>query len=592
MSLVAKLAHALSTQTGVRSIEAMPIALAVIVAAASGLDGSSPPDMLSKLAQQLQPADEADALTRVRDWLEDIDLSVAQLKGLQGFLPIHVPDVIDWTAELEALIDEARYREPFIPISPRIGQAIGAALKIPTTDAIACLFAGSATIAWGLAADRPVTLHVTNWQVEVIMALLAHVDGRALRVDRRNPIETIPYDDVGSFAFRESHAPQPGAYDHLIVVPPLGYRMKEGPSAGMLFEAWQVEQLAQRPRKSFATIVTDGLLFRESRNEVAFREQLCTMGGLSVTSLPPGIFGRASGVQVDLLKIDQTDRPEATFIDGRTMERISRSGREQEDLIVKQLESLGAAPSRTVGIEELAASNYNLLPNRYIVSDELARMDEALSARHTVRLGDIAKVLRPRAPQPVRGDPSDDDVIGLEIAVADIVDGKVGAPSKEIRFPARERMSVGKVRVEMDDILVSVKGNVGAVGIVGMGAILDELMDTPQIVVSQSLAIIRLQRGSPIRKPRVLAGILSSPQMRAKLQALAGGTTVPSLPISALQDLAIPVPEADEAFEIEGRLEELDAMQEDIEERIRNRRIMQDAMWRIFWNIPSGQQDA
>lgn len=592
MSLVAKLAHALSTQTGVRSIEAMPIALAVIVAAASGLDGSSPADMLSKLAKKLQSADEADALTRVRDWLEDIDLSAAQLKGLQGFLPIHVPDVIDWTAELEALVDEARYREPFIPISPRIGQAIGAALKIPTADTVACLFAGSATIAWGLAADRPVTLHVTNWQAEVIMALLAHVDGRALRVDRRNPIETIPYDDVGSFAFRESHAPQPGAYDHLIVVPPLGYRMKEGPSAGMLFEAWQVEQLAQRPRKSFATIVTDGLLFRESRNEVAFREQLCTMGGLSVTSLPPGIFGRASGVQVDLLKIDQTDRPDATFIDGRTMERISRSSREQEDLVVKQLESLGSAPSRTIGIEELAASNYNLLPNRYIVSDELARMDEVLSARHTVRLGDIAKVLRPRAPQPVRSDPSDDDVIGLEIAVSDIVDGKVGAPSKEIRFPARERMSVGKVRVEMDDILVSVKGNVGAVGIVGMGAILDELMDTPQIVVSQSLAIIRLQRGSPIRKPRVLAGILSSPQMRAKLQALAGGTTVPSLPISALQDLAIPVPEADEAFEIEGRLEELDAMQEDIEERIRNRRIMQDAMWRIFWNIPSGQQDA
>lgn len=592
MSHVAKLAHALSTQTGVRSIEAMPIALAVIVAAAGGIEGSSPADMLSKLAQKLEPTDEFDALTRVRNWLEDIDLSAAQQKGLQGFLPIHVPDVIDWTAELEALVDDARYREPFIPISPRIGQAIGASLSIPATDAIACLFAGSATIAWGLALDRPVTLHVTNWQTEVIMALLAHVDGRTLRVDRRNPIETIPYDEVGSFALRENHAPQPGAYDHLIAVPPLGYRMKDGPAAGMLFEAWQVEQLAHRARKSFFSVVTDGLLFRESRNEVAFREQLCTVGGLTVTSLPPGIFGRASGVQVDLLKIDQTDRPDATFIDGRTMERISRSGREQEDLVVKQFESLGSAPSRTIGIEELAASNYNLLPSRHIVSDELARMDEALSARHTVRLGDIAQILRPRAPQPVRGDPSDDDVIGLEIAVSDLVDGKVGAPSKEIRFPAKERMSVGKVRAQHDDILVSVKGNVGAVGIVGLGAILDELMDTPQIVVSQSLAIIRLQPGSVIRQPRVLAGILSSAQMRAKLQALAGGTTVPSLPISALQDLAIPVPEADEAFDIEGRLEELDAMQEDIEERISNRRIMQDALWRKFWNMTDEQQDA
>lgn len=591
MSFVATLTHSLSTQTGVRSIEAMPIALAAIVAGAKGIEVSAPAEMLPALAQMIQPTDEADASIRAKDWLEDIDLSEAQLRGIQGLLPIHVRHPIDWTAELEAMVDVARYREPFIPISPRVGAAIGVSLDIPADESIACLFAGSATIAWGLAQFRPVTLHVSNWQTEVIMALLAYADGRPLRVDRRNPIEVIPYSD-GSFTFQNDHAPKSGAYDHLISVPPLGYRMKDGQAVGMLFEAWQVEQLAHRARKSFVTVVTDGLLFRESRNEVTFREQICTMGGLTVTSLPPGIFGRASGVQVDLLKIDQTERSDATFVDGRSMERVSRSGREQEDLIVKQLECLASAPSRIIAIEELAASNYNLLPNRYIVSDELARMDEALSARHTVRLGDIAKILRPRAPQPVRGDPSDDDVIGLEIAVSDIVDSKVGAPSREIRFPARERMSVGKVRVEMDDILVSVKGNVGAVGIVGMGAILDELMDTPQIVVSQSLAIIRLQCGSPIRRPRVLAGILSSPQMRVKLQALAGGTTVPSLPISALQDLAIPVPDADEAFDIEGRLEELDSMQDDIEQRISNRRIMQDALWLKFWNMPPNREDA
>lgn len=591
MSFVAKLAHSLSTQTGVRSVEAMPIALAAIVASAKGIEASSAADMFSAFAQTLQPTDEADALTRVRDWLEDIDLPEAQARGVQSLLAIHVPVAIDWTAELAALVDDARYREPCIPISPRVGAAIGRSLDIPTGETIACLFAGSATIAWGLAETRPVTLHVAGWQAEVIMALLAYADGRSLRVDRRNPIETIPYSD-GSFTFHEDHAPKPGAYDHLISVPPLGYRMKDGKAAGMLFEAWQVEQLADRARKSFLAVITDGLLFRESRNDIAFREQLCTMGGLTITSLPPGIFGRASGVQVDLLRIDQMDRPDATFVDGRSMERISRSGREQEDLIVKQLECLGSAPTRTIGIEELAASNYNLLPNRYIVSDELARIEEALSGRHTVRLGDIAKILRPRAPQPVRGDPSDDDVIGLEIAVSDIIDGKVGGPSREVRFPARERMSVGKIRVETNDILVSVKGNVGAVGIVGMGAILDELMDTPQIVVSQSLAIIRLERGSAIRQSRVLAGILSSPQMRAKLQALAGGTTVPSLPISALQDLAIPVPDAEEAFDIEGRLEELDTMQEDIEQRISNRRILQDALWRKFWNMPPEQEDA
>ncbi len=591
MTLVVKLAHALSMQSGVNSGDATPIALAACVAAEQGLVAPTPAGTFSALAWMLKPADEADALVRVRGWLEDIDLSDAQMRVLQSLLPTHLPAGLDWTAELDALVDDARYREYFIPIGPRVGAAIGAAADIPDSDTVACLYAGSATIAWGLAQHRPVTLHVTDPQTEMIMALLAYADGRALHVDRRNPIETVPYGE-DAFTFREEYAPLAGAYDHLISVPPLGYRMRHGDAAGMLFEAWQVEQLAHRARKSFFTILTDGLLFRETRNEATFREQLCQKGGLTVTSLPPGIFGRASGVQVDLLKMDRTDRPDVTFVNGRSMERVSRSGREQEDIVVRQLESLDTAPTRTVGIEELAAANYVLLPNRYILSDEMARMDAALSARDTVRLGDIAKVLRPRAPQPVRGEPSEDDVIGLEIAVSDIIDGKVGPPSKEVRFPAKERPSVGKVCVRLDDILVSVKGNVGAVGIVGMGAILDDLMETPQIVVSQSLAIVRLERISTFRRPRVLAGILASPQMRAKIQALAGGTTVPSVPISALLDLTLPVPNAEELEKIEGVLEDLDDQAQRIEKLIADRRTLQDALWRTFWNMAPEQEDA
>jgi hypothetical protein len=41
-------------------------------------------------------------------------------------------------------------------------------------------------------------------------------------------------------------------------------------------------------------------------------------------------------VQVNLLRIDEIERPAAAFVDGRTMERVSRSDREQEDLIVQR----------------------------------------------------------------------------------------------------------------------------------------------------------------------------------------------------------------------------------------------------------------
>jgi hypothetical protein len=590
MSLVATLAHALVAHTGIRGAEAMPIALAVCVAAERGIRASTPQEMFSALAAQMKPADEADAIVRVRDWLNEADLSEAQIPGLQRHFPINVSARIDWTAELEALVDDARYREPFIPISPRIGAALGAALDIPDGDTIACLHTGSATIAWGLAQGRPVTLHVTNWQTEIVMALFAFADGRPLRVDRRNPIETIPYSE-GSFTFGEDHAPRTKAYDHLISVPPLGYRMKQGDAAGVLFEAWQAEQLAHRARKSFTSLVTDGLLFRESRNETAFRERLCTSGGLTITSLPPGIFGRASGVQVNLLGIDAIERPAAAFVDGRTMERVSRSGREQEDLIVQQLDQLAEAPSRRVDLQELAGNGFNLLPGRYLVSGALARMEAAMAARPAVRLGDIAQIIRPRAPQPLRGDPSESDATALEIAVGDIADGKVGYPSKEVRFPAGERGSLSRVQVAGHDILVSIKGNVGLVGIVDESADAADMFGTPHII-SQSLAIIRLKLGGPIRSARILAGILASPQMRERLRALAVGTTVASLPSSALQDLTIPVPDADEAFEIEDGLDALDRLKKEIADRTFNHDVLRDALWRKFWNMPVEQADA
>ncbi|HEU4959090.1 MAG TPA: hypothetical protein VFT56_01670 [Sphingomonas sp.] len=591
MSVVAELARTLWTHTGIRSAEAAPIALAACVASQLGIEAETPQKLFSGLAERLRPTGHADALMRVRGWLEDADFEEAQIRGLESLLPLQVPAEIDWTAELDALVDEARYREQFIPISANIGGAIGAALDIPAGDTIACLNSGSATIAWALARHRPVTLHISNWRTEIIMALLAFADGRPLRVDRRNPIETIPHSD-GSFTFGADNPPRAGKYDHLISVPSLGYRMSSGAAAGMLFEVWQVEQLGHRARKSFITLLTDGVLFRESRNEVAFREQLCATSGLTITSLPPGIFGRASGVQVNLLKIDQIDKFGVVFVDSRTMERISRSGREQEDLVVRQIERLGSAPSRMVGMEELAAANFNLLPSRYVVSAEVARMDEALAERQTVRLGDIAGIIRPRAPQPVRGGHRDDDVICLEIAVGDISDGRAGVPSKEVRFPVKEGESIGKVMVRSDDILISIKGNVGAVGLVDSHrVILDATKGTPEIV-SQSLAIIRLESGSPIKSPRLLAAILASPQMRAKLQAMAAGTTVPALPIKAVQDLAVPLPNEAELTEIQTRIEELDAMQADIDQRIADRRDMQDALWREFWNMPSDQDDA
>ena len=583
MSAIAELLHTLAVHCGISRSDLAPAAIAALVAADRGLKRHD--RVFQELALLLSPRDAADARLRAREWLQD-ELSQDHVHAILARWPNAEPGSVDWTAELETLVDVMRNRGPFVPISPKTGAAFADALMIPENESVACLYAGSATIAWALAGARPATLHVTQWETEIIMALLEFADGRPLRVDRRNPLEMVPIAGSG-FQLREEHSPRPGNYDHLVAVPPVGARLRDGAAAGMLFEAWQVGQLAPRAGKSLVSLATDGPLFRESKAEVEFRRRLAETTRLTVTSLPPGMFGRAYGVQVNMLKVERGAGGVVRFVDGRSMERVSRSGREQEDLVVRQLEKLADAPEAMVRPEDLAANNFNLLPSRYVVPGELARLEQVLASRPTARLGDLARIVRPRAPQPNRSDPADDDCIAMEIAVSDIVEGKVGRPSKEIRFPARERSSVNKVQVAGDDILVSIKGNVGVVGITDLSADLDDLHGTPQ-VISQSLAIVRPRLGGAIRSPRVIAAILGSPQMRAKLQAMAGGTTVPTLSISVLQDLPIPVPGLEEALEIESNLDDLDAMQKQIDDRAANRRMLQKLLWQKIWDLPPG----
>ena len=82
-----------------------------------------------------------------------------------------------------------------------------------------------------------------------------------------------------------------------------------------------------------------------------------------------------------------------------------------------------------------------------------------------------------------------------------------------------------------DDILISVKGKVGVAGVVPDGAPKDIF---GAWTAGQPFVIARLRRSTPINDPAVLARYLASPFGQTQLQALAGGTTVPLIPMNDL----------------------------------------------------------
>lgn len=551
----------------------------------------NPRDLFQAMSRRLHGAGHASGLGAAADWLEDPGFSSAQWDALAGSLAdLRETQVgpIDWTAELDASFADRRF-VPDLGPTIHIVKSLSRVLDIPLTESCACMFSSTTSLAWIMSANREITLFAGDRDVAIIVALLARSASRSLKVDRRNPMDGtfMPSHVMDGLVDRD---PPFDRFDHIITLPPFGMRIQSGGQKGLHFEAAQIERLAPRATRTFTTIVSDGLLFRENRQESALRQNLIEQYNATVMSLPGGIFMPTSGVQASIvrLKRNQSDRS-VLMVDGRSIEKPS-TGKALEQQIARHLESfLDLRPrdkdrSVVIAWEELAASNFSLLPERYIKSENLARIEDSLRDRPSAPLEKIATIERAKAPVQMRDPDEDPPLTAMEIAPADLEGGIVSPPRRQLAFEADQEGAIAKVTVQPGDVLVSIKGNVGRVGLVGLDASLAEIMNDPW-VVSQSLAIIRLKPNGPISSPEVLNAILTAPWVQEKLESMSGGATVRTLPISALRSLSIPIPTGEEADRAAQLLAEVDELREKVADLTRNMDETRSAVWQSLWHV-------
>lgn len=581
--------------------EILPLSVAMLVGCQEFGGEPTARAMFTKLAVQLHPKFEGDANDLVQDWLSDPGISDSHWECVEliyAAFKTKTSGPIDWTGEFETALEQQ-----FGHIPVPIARGIVRAANLPISGSFACLFQPAATLAWAMSAEREVTAFPADRNLAIIMVLLARAACRPLQVDRRNPLDgthmSAPY-----FYESPAHVSPVQDFDFIVSCPPFGQRLRDGEFRGESFETVQAKSLAPLARRRFITLLPDGPLFRELRSEAEFREWLIREYQVEVTSLPTGIWDRASGLQTSMISVRPQNPGAVSFVDGRTMRGTGRSGKDQEMRIVEHLDALELAPRASVEIEELAENGFSLAVNRYAKNAEQTQVETALEGRRTVRLGDVAQILRPKAPLALRG--KQEPLSGLaakrkpmrggsktrkselvsayEISPADITDGHVSMTGRQVHFEPVEAKRLNAVRIEAGDILVSIKGNVGLVGLVGDDPIFHLPDDSPWIV-SQSLAIIRTPRGKAM-KPPLLAAILSAPAARMEMQRLSGGSTVPILPIGLLKDLEIPVPDKDAAIDMLGEIEDIEDLRFKATEITNTMRFKQRQLWSALWNLP------
>lgn len=304
--------------------------------------------------------------------------------------------------------------------------------------------------------------------------------------------------------------------------------------------------LAQCSGKMIA-LIPQGLLFRGADN-YELRVSLIDKGILdTVIQLPGKALENDASVSVALLIIDKQRDPKepVMFYDAVQDEFIQKDewGRETTliswDTVEKDiLERKKNDYSSFVKSQDIIDNGYDLSVRRYALNTTAKKLHKL---PNTLLLSDVATILRAQSLKeniPPQGD------------IFHVVGGKDITESGIIDDPKQHLVLAGKTRdraklqsLQPDDILISIKGNIGVVGLVGKNC-------HQNWVANQIFLIIRLKENSKIHSPLYLFRYLKSPLIQAYLQGKVAGNSVQSLKSSDIQQLKVPIPTAEEEADV------------------------------------------
>lgn len=293
-------------------------------------------------------------------------------------------------------------------------------------------------------------------------------------------------------------------------------------------------------------LVANGVLFRDVGVEKITRQRLIASGSLlAVLSLPPLLAFEDIALQTSLLVIGKSKNMQSVrFVDlsDSKFSTMQMRGRREPvpetswDQAMKQPIPAGSAWARDVSLSEIEDRGGVLSLERYFSTDIEKRVEELRRGMEVQPLERLVNILRPH--QLKKGD--EGSFLVREAVPSDVgEDGYLMMPAREVNCSEATFLKIGDARLHPNDLVISVKGNIGIVGIVP-----NSIKDNSENEIwapSQSMLILRNKKTSPL-SPVVLREILSSEIMNEYIKTLSGGTTVQMISIKDIKNISIPIP--------------------------------------------------
>jgi type I restriction enzyme M protein len=345
-------------------------------------------------------------------------------------------------------------------------------------------------------------------------------------------------------------------FDCILAAPPWGFRHRgeltpDGitsaqypfPVNAQLIETLFLQHvmLSLKPGGRAVIALPEGSLFRTGADLHVRKILLNEYRVEGVISLPENSFSPFSGVKANLL-IFKREMP-AEKVRFYVVDQLASDGDEiPGQRVISAIDAAAAFRKGEKGenlwesgVKDLAKRDWELVakkPGDTILQRLLKEISKADKDIPVKTIGSVAKVfagvsyqkgdLRDRPEEPER-------IVGL-LRIADIETGKITSPPLFL-----SKQASGKIRYESrllpGDVLLSVSGSIGKVGLVGNGGV--------GAVASKSLAVLRPLEGL---SPHYMAALLQSESIQKWLEGHARGATIQHLSIRTLRHLPLPIP--------------------------------------------------
>lgn len=218
-------------------------------------------------------------------------------------------------------------------------------------------------------------------------------------------------------------------------------------------------------------------------------------------------------------------------------------------------------------VEEM---DYSLAPARYVGTQALSEFEQFINRNNAQPLRELTAFIRPQALK----NTGLGAIKVYEANIGDITDsGFLETPLKSLMVEQHREQLLLRQKLQPGDVVFSIKGRVGAVGLVPIGY---DTVDDVHRVAGQSLMILRPKSFTEY-PDLVLFSYLSHPIVQGFIGTLVTGTTSDTITQNDLGNIPVVIPSPDEVAELfenfvrrMKRYQEILRLKEDIESEKRS----------------------